>query len=674
MRKIQKTICREELKSRIPGLFAYIEENDAGEFELHKATDSLQGCYGKIIENIKLPTPTDGNSDVLPINLKINDEYILEEGKTYPYRTLMNYYYEYKNYEFTDDDDDSFISFIDTAIGKIEIDFNSLGLNESDNDLVPHYIYLANARKLFNQYSKLKIVYDYYTGGYIEADGKLVPNEFDINVLEGDICCLCTKYVRMGGTVIYEKLSELISEAEDIANDYYHYAINEEDKYVEGEKYAKTDFCDENEDNRIKFYNSLTLKLDIVLSQSIHDIGYLSCYLNDWVGGDKHYAGELYTYNGNTYVCMVDNYDVYDKETMRFLFDDVTNFKKMSDVTTWPKPLQPNGESIRDENITICNPYGSKFTFYNDDGSIIEGKNDYEILSITKDGEKNPSSDSKLKSLRRYKQYINGQDKEEYPNDNEDWLYFYKKNKVINYTTKNDELGNLYLLSSDWYNLINIKDNEPSEGQYVNNLCAFGDLITDIKRDVSKKIITFKYVFNAHLKAKLLKKETDDDGNKIFLFGEFELDDTENVNKYNIKFMEEYNYEENGDIDNMSDEEFEKYINDDNPVDFNKYPFSLIDSTLYYDKRLDTQIVSIPYIKSEYDALIKNETDYLFSDIYKTDYLGGITYKPKVENDVRIERGNYMAFERHLKLAEIKTMEDMENYSNNSFFNVQKVS
>ena len=117
-----------------------------------------------------------------------------------------------------------------------------------------------------------------------------------------------------------------------------------------------------------------------------------------------------------------------------------------------------------------------------------------------------------------------------------------------------------------------------------------------------------------------------------------------------------------------------KYINDDNPVDFNKYPFSLIDSTLYYDKRLDTQIVSIPYIKSEYDALIKNETDYLFSDIYKTDYLGGITYKPKVENDVRIERGNYMAFERHLKLAEIKTMEDMENYSNNSFFNVQKVS
>ena len=71
MRKIQKVICREEFKSRIPGLFAYIEENDAGEFVLHKATDSLNGCYGKIVESI-----------ALPVSLTIDGNDLLKAGET----------------------------------------------------------------------------------------------------------------------------------------------------------------------------------------------------------------------------------------------------------------------------------------------------------------------------------------------------------------------------------------------------------------------------------------------------------------------------------------------------------------------------------------------------------------------------------------------------------------
>lgn len=673
MIKIQKTICREELKSRIPALFAYIEENDAGEFKLHKATDSPQGCYGKIIENM-----------IIDASLTVDGQPIVVNGNTYSYRTIMNAYYQYKNNEETVNDNKSFFDFIDRAIGKVEINLEELGLNETDNDLVPHYIYLANARRLFNQYSKMKVIYDYYTGGYINVNEKLVPSKFDINVLEGDICCLCTKYVRMGGTVMYKELLDIfIPEAENIAEEYYDLAIKKYDEKENKKKYAKSDFCNKNEDKNIQIYNTLTLKLNVILNQSIHDIGYLSCYLNEWIGGDKHFAGELYTYNGNTYVCMVDNHDKYNKETMKFEFDDTTYFKRITNVTTWPKPLVPNGETIRDENMTICNPYGDKFTFYDEDGSVIEDKKDYEIFTEVKNEDgtikrKKPSSDSKLKSLRRFKQYINGQDKEERPGNDEDWLYYYKKGKVINYTTKNNELGNMNLLNSDWSDLVDInkydKDNPLQIGEYVNNLCAFGDLITEIKRYPITKKIVFKYVFNAHLKAKLIKIDHDDDGNKIFLFDEFELDDTENIDKYNIKFIEEYNYEQDGEIDKMTDGEFEKYIIDDDPVDFNKYPFSVIDSTVYYDKRLDTQIVSIPYVKSDYEVLIKNETDYLFADTFKTDYLNGITYKPILEKDVRIDRGNYAAFERHLKLAEVKTMEDMENYSNNSFFNIQKVN
>lgn len=592
MIKIQKTICREELKSRIPALFAYIEENDAGEFKLHKATDSPQGCYGKIIENIKLP-----NNICLYIK-KLDDsedpenqKYVLKSNETYSYRTLINYYYEYRGYPFKEGvDDSSFISFIDDAIGKVEIDFNALGLNETDNDLVPHYIYLANARRLFNQYSKMKVVYDYYTGG---------DNTFDINVLDGDICCLCMKYRRMGGTVMYNKLKILISQAETIADEYYSYTQKD----------------------------NLMLKLNVVLNQSIHDIGYLSCYLNEWTGGDEHFAGELYTYNGRTYRCAETNHDIYNKETMRFEFDN-TKFELIPQTK-----INPNGGT------------------------------DYQLKG---------NSDSKLRSLRRFKQYINGQDKEERPGDNEDWLYYYRKGIVINYTTVNDNLGNIVDINE-------LENDNLKAATDVNNLAAYGNVIDNIEADQNNRTITFTYYINVHLKANSAREKEDDDGNKLYIFDGFYIDKTDKY--HGVKYVEVYNYEENSELDKLIKGEitgitFEDYVSDANEtyVDFNKYAFSTIDSTVYYDKRLDTQIVSIPYVKSDYEVLIKNETDYLFADTFKTDYLNGITYKPILEKDVRIDRGNYAAFERHLKLAEVKTMEDMENYSNNSFFNIQKVN
>lgn len=579
MIKIQKTICREELKSRIPALFAYIEENDSGEFKLHKATDSLQGCYGKIVENIKI------NS-----SLTVDGETILTSGNIYSYRTIMNNYYQYRDDEDVVSNNEAFFNFIHRAIGKIEIKLTELGLNKEDNDLVPHYIYLSNARKLFNQYSKLKTIYDYYTGG---------SDTFDVNILEGDICCLCTKYRRMGGTIMYNKLNTLIAQAETIADEYYGYA--QKDK--------------------------LTLNLNVNLIQSIHDIGYLSCYLNDWVGGDEHFAGEFYTYNGRTYQCIADNHDKFNKETMQFEFD-TTYFELVSQ------------EKIDPDRGT-----------------------DYDLSGY---------ADSKLKSLRKYKEYINGEDKEEWPDNNEDWLYYYREGVVVNYTTINDDLGNIADVNE-------LEKGNLTPATSVNNLAAYGNVIDSITANKTDRTITFEYYLNVHLKAKTVTQKTDDDGNKLYTFDSFYIDESDKY--HGIKYTETYNYEEGSELDELVNGDitgitFDEYVSDTNEtyVDFNKYAFSVIDSTVYYDKQLDTQIVSIPYVKSEYLATIKNETDYLFSDVFKTDYLGGITYKPTVENDVRIERGNYSAFERHIKLSEVKTLEDMENYSNNSFFNVQKVS
>ena len=54
IRTIRYTAKYEDLISRIPGLFAYIELDDKGNSVLHKATDSPMGCYGKVIENDEL--------------------------------------------------------------------------------------------------------------------------------------------------------------------------------------------------------------------------------------------------------------------------------------------------------------------------------------------------------------------------------------------------------------------------------------------------------------------------------------------------------------------------------------------------------------------------------------------------------------------------------------------
>ena len=52
----------------------------------------------------------------------------------------------------------------------------------------------------------------------------------------------------------------------------------------------------------------------------------------------------------------------------------------------------------------------------------------------------------------------------------------------------------------------------------------------------------------------------------------------------------------------------------------------------------------------------------------KEDYLINFSSPPKVDVNVTIDRGGVSAFERHYKLAECNTMQDLENYANGWFF------
>ena len=53
----------------------------------------------------------------------------------------------------------------------------------------------------------------------------------------------------------------------------------------------------------------------------------------------------------------------------------------------------------------------------------------------------------------------------------------------------------------------------------------------------------------------------------------------------------------------------------------------------------------------------------------KEDYLTAFSLPPKVDVNVTIDRGGVSVFEKHYKLSECNTMQDLVNYGNN-FFNL----
>lgn len=66
------------------------------------------------------------------------------------------------------------------------------------------------------------------------------------------------------------------------------------------------------------------------------------------------------------------------------------------------------------------------------------------------------------------------------------------------------------------------------------------------------------------------------------------------------------------------------------------------------------------------------DANFSLSALTKQEYLLGISERPKVNSDVFIDRGVVSPLESHLRLSEIKTLNDLENY-NNGFYNIIKI-
>ena len=596
MRTIQYRVPIEKMITRLPGLFAYLGEDDYRNIVLHKATESLNGCYGKIVENIILPNDVNLEYDGVKLN----------EGEVYSFRTLITYYYMFKdNLEETD----PFRLFIEKGIGKIKVDTSKFKKGVA----TPEYVYLSNVRQLYNQLVKMSRQCELYQ--------QHVSN--DVN-----LCCICEKYENMGGDGFKEYIYDLISEAEEIANEYYEYAVKD---------------------------SHLTLDFDIDIMCSEKDYGLMSSYMPQWLPYKKYYKGDKVYYDGKIWICTAETTGRFDDKEHRVVFDE-KSFEEYS----------------------------------------------YSIDDDTSQNKINGQTDSKLCDLRRIATYRNEDNEAEVPESGYDWLFYYRKGNVVNVNTLTDEDGNI--LSYE-----NAKNGIMATAENGSDLLAYGDVITDIQLDITKRTIKFEYMQGVRLKCD--KKEIED-GKIIWR----NLEPLENSDE-GIEYTEIYTYNEGSDLENFikgtdetyvfsngmyvrnGDSEvitssefeelpeyerdnytlieytFEDYITGKCDIALKNYKFEFVTSnnTITHEKVIGNQEANIVSILTDFNIYRKNNYDnYMNSENIRYDFYNGISYSPSVKHDVNINRGSTAVFQKHIALSEIKTLNDLTEYKNGSFFKISK--
>lgn len=661
MKTIEYKVSYEKMISRLPGLFAYLESDEFGNMSLHKATDSLDGCWGKIVENINLPSGVKlivNGQEILShgqYKLKVmNDKYkkiitiseydnLKEEEKllyefqelVYSFRTVIDYYYQYRE-ELGEDDE--FVKFIEEAIGKITVDF------EGKTEMSPKFIYLANAKKLYNELVKMGKQCEFYN----QNKEKFGTDEY--------LCCLCEHYKNIGGNELRDYVGRLIPQAEIIANKYL--------RYVKG---------------------NMTLDFDIDLTSTYQDFGIISPYVPIWIPGKRYFVGDKVQYDGELYKCLKENNGKWDDDLLSIVFDD-DNFERIDSRFVDIHTEEQEGKIVYTKNYIekTINSVGEiwydcegiKHIAQNEDIGREVLNYDIELQSPLKiEG----TTDSKLTDLRRFVTYYNDDNVAERPANGYDWLFYYRKGEVVNIKTVNNKLGNVVKLSDLEKTNIDKDDLESCEDK--DDLAAYGDVIDKIIANPDEHTITFTYIMGVHLKSESEPIFVyDDDNNKLIKWDKFVWDNDGNE-KIGIKYQETYNYEEESDLDKLIKGEFtlegvnetftfEKYISGEYNKQLPTYKFEFItyNNSFNYNKTIAHQDVNIVSTLTDFEANRNSFEEYTQSDFYREDYFNGITYQPKKNIDVNIQRGSTSVFDKHIGFGEIKTMDDMVTYKNGSFF------
>lgn len=613
----------EEITSRIPGLFPYIEFDENHVATIHSASDSDSGCYGKIVCAMTIPEGVflDG---------------VIESNKSYTYSTLINTYYENKDsYPLS-----TFIQFMDRGIGKFNI---TADIDFEYCTLVPEYEYYANCGRLWDDYTKISIMCEKYI--------QMKETTGEINC---ELECLVEKYAKMGGDIMRDYYGSLINNANITSNEFL--------------SYKSDDF-------------NLSIDLNIVTSEN--DLGILNTFIEFF--GLK-YVNVLYVIEDRGVVRIVREVDPEDpthprsQDTMvsteKYYLDEFCSIEAVDGVDYF----LPGEFIVYNDRSYICNQPtingewdSTRFRLISEDYSTLEP--DIDKAYYNPDTGATPSdtieaiTNSKLNGFVGETKYTDESGSVVYPQEGAYWLWFYRIGQIGYSETTTDMFNNIEIM--DGFERIADTDGN----HYETHLMAYGDIITNITRNKDDKTLTFTYVVGAHFKAKLLDIVPDDDGNDRYYYGEFEYDSNDS---HGLIYNEVYNYEPDGEIDNMSDEFFEYFINhdklelrQDDTVDpsiivsarYTKAPFNTYTNTNYYTLSVNGEENINSYIVSDYSVSIQLDKYDIATPLTKFDYLSGIAYKPTVETDVYVSRGNASAWERHVKLGEIKTFEDLENSS-----------
>lgn len=537
MRTISYKVSYEKMISRLPAMFAYLDIDEQGTCKIVKATNGKQGDYGRIIANVYFKDDFKDGEWVFEHDCKDGTKLRIRKGEK-TYRTLIETYYKaIKDKEWARKEngeyEDPFLAFMERGIG-----LKYVGLSEevSENGecgvttikkfpLAPDYIYLGEAKTLYNKMIKMKkqlIFWEEHTKLCAE-DKKYYQR-------------LKEEFEMRNGDNLINKLAELIEEAEVVATEYLEYTLKPDPS-----------------DNNKLIETNLTLDFNVNLVNTIKDLGLVTPYIEEWVAGKRYYKEDVvYHIDGNgygmTWYCKP-NADAKDAKKDEFgrpytegFYEENTELIFFDDGST----ITIGGENIE----TPKNWIPQTLNWVN--------RNEQEGTEVVIEG----TCNSHLTSLRRFTTYLNRNDEVETPDNYTDWLWYYRKGMVMNREEKYDEMGNLAVMYgkesgyADGIEAIinegdSIGDNIIMEGDYAVNLATWGDVITNITAvngENGEGIITFEYWIGAHLKAK--KDDRSEGDKKTYVVnspcvGIFD-------NNYKIQFSR-------GDI--ITQEEFDRIIN-----------------------------------------------------------------------------------------------------------------
>lgn len=527
MRTISYKVSYEKMISRLPAMFAYLDIDEQGTCKIVKATNGKQGDYGRIIANVFLKDEWVVKDDYVFIHeCKDGTNLKIRKGEK-TYRTLIETYYKaIKDKEWERNTDgtykEPFLAFMERGIG-----LKYVGLSEevSENGecgvttikkfpLAPDYIYLGEAKTLYNKMIKMKkqlIFWEEHTKLCAE-DKKYYQR-------------LKEEFEMRNGDNLINKLAELIEEAEKVATEYLGYT-----SYINDLGERKN--------------TNLTLDFNVNLVNTIKDLGLVTPYIEEWVAGKRYYEEDVvYHIDGNGY--------------------GMTWYCKPSEDAKKDEFGRPYTEGFYEENTElIFFDDGSTITIGGED--IVTPKNwipqtlnwvnrdEQEGTEVVIEG----TCNSHLTSLRRFTTYLNRNDEVETPDNYTDWLWYYRKGLVMNREEKYDEMGNLAVMYDNGVEAIVGGDNPTNikfdtDSKTVLNLAAWGDVITDIKAVNDREdggTITFTYWLGVHLKAKIDDRSEGDKKTYVVnspCVGIFD-------NNYKIQFSR-------GDI--ITQEEFDRIIN-----------------------------------------------------------------------------------------------------------------